>query len=128
MSTLKIFASFEYHKDRHLKNQFFAQAMTNTNHRIHNSSLREDYPNEEWKKKARAAVRECDVVVVLVGEDTHNASGVVVETDMARSFDIPTFQIAQKGRPYKGLERLEAPMRWRWKQINAKLDEIAAKR
>ncbi len=68
------------------------------------------------------------MVVVLVGEDTHNASGVVVETDMARSFDIPTFQIAQKGRLYKGLERLEAPMRWRWKQINAKLDEIAAKR
>ena len=125
MPTLKIFASYEYDKDRHLKNQFFGEARTRTNHRVHNSSLREDYPNEKWRRKARNAIRECDVVVVLVGEDTHNAPGVITETDMARSLHIPTFQIVQRGRPYRGLERLDPPMRWRWKQINAMLDEIA---
>ena len=47
MPTLKIFASYEYDKDRHLKNQFFGETRTRTNHRVHNSSLREDYPNEK---------------------------------------------------------------------------------
>ena len=48
-------------------------------------SLNESYPDEVWKNKARAAIRECDAVIILIGPDTHNAQGVIVETDMARS-------------------------------------------
>ena len=36
------------------------------------------------------------------------------------------FQIVKSGKLYKGLERLDPPMLWRLKQINAKLDKIAA--
>ena len=37
------------------------------------SSLNQSYPNQVWKDKARNAIRGCDAVVVLVGQDTHNA-------------------------------------------------------
>ncbi len=125
MATLNIFVSFEFDKDKDLRDFFVHQAKQRTNHKIRDCSLQESYPNDEWKKKAKAAIAECDVVVVLVGEDTHNAPGVKVETDIARSLKKPTFQVRPSGRPYKGLTRLKEPITWKWKQIKAKLDAIA---
>ena len=80
MAKLNIFVSFEFGKDHDLQNNFFRQAKEETNHRIRDHSLHESYPDEAWKKKARNAISRCDVVVVLIGQDTHNAPGVIVET------------------------------------------------
>ena len=128
MPSLNIFLSFEFDKDNDLKNNFYEQARELTQHRVRNCSLHETYPDEKWKNKARAAIRECDVVVVLIGQDTHNAQGVIVETDMARSFGKPIIQIRPRHRPYNGLTRLQEPIPWRWPTINAKLDEISPRR
>ena len=126
MSALNIFVSFEFDKDNELKNNFYEQAKTRTQHRVRNCSLNEAYPDEIWKRRAREAIRECDVVVVLIGEDTHNAQGVIVETDMARGMNKPVIQIRPRGRTYNGITRLEDPIAWRWRTINAKLDEVSS--
>ena len=128
MATLNIFVSFEFDKDNSLKNAFLGQARRYTQHRIRNSSLNEAYPDDAWKRRAREAIRGCDVVVVLIGQDTHNAQGVVVETDMARNLNKPIIQIRPQRRPYQGLTRLDAPIPWKWTDINAKLDAIANRR
>ena len=128
MSTLNIFVSFEFDKDYELKNSFYEQASEYTQHRIRNCSLNEAYPDESWRRKARAAIGECDVVVVLIGQDTHNAPGVIAETDIACSLNKPIIQIRPQGRPYQGLTRLGAPVTWRWNIIRARLDSILASR
>ena len=125
MSTLNIFVSFEFGKDHELQNNFYRQAEEETDHKIRDCSLHESYPDDTWKDKARNAIRECDVVVVLIGQNTHNAEGVKVETDMARSFNKPVIQVRPQGRPYKGLTRIKEPIPWKWKTINAKLNEIS---
>ena len=124
---MNIFVSFEFDKDLDLKNNFYEQAKELTPHRVRNSSLNEAYPDEAWKNKARSAIDQCDVLVVLIGEDTHNAPGVIVETDMARSLHKPIIQVRPKGRPYRGLTRLGEPVTWRWRTINEKLDTISPK-
>ena len=126
MPTLNIFVSFEFDKDNELKSNFYEQAKEQTPHRVRNCSLNEAYPDDAWKNKAREAIRECDVVVVLIGEDTHNAQGVKVETDIARSLNKPVIQIRPQKRTYKGLTRLGEPIPGRWRGINAKLDEISS--
>lgn len=128
MAILNIFVSFEFDKDQDLKNNFYRQAEEETNHRIRDCSLHESYPDETWKNKARAAIRRCDVVVVLIGQDTHNAQGVIVETDMARSFGKAIIQVRPQGRPYNGLTRLGQPIPWRWSRINTELDRVASRR
>ena len=128
MPTLNIFVSFEFDKDQDLKKNFYRQGKQETNHRIRNCSLNESYPDETWKNKARNAIRQCDVVVVLIGQDTQNAPGVIVETDMARGLKKPVIQIRPQGRPYDGLTRLGEPIPWRWSRINAELDTIANRR
>ena len=125
MPALNIFVSFEFDRDNVLKNNFYRQASEHTQHRVRNCSLNEAYPDETWKNKARAAIRECDVMVVLIGQDTHNAQGVIVETDMARSMNKPVIQIRPQGRPYNGLTRLGEPIQWKWRTITARLDEIS---
>ena len=124
MANLKIFVSFEFDNDKDLKNNFFQQAKNNTPHRVRNSSLNEAYPTQEWKNKARAAIRECDVVIILVGQDTHNAPGVKTEVEIAHQLRKPVFQVVPKGRTYTGVPNVDTPIRWYWNRINRKLEEI----
>ena len=122
--TLRIFVSFEFDKDSDLKNNFYEQAKRETRHRVRNFSLNEAYPDAEWVEKARSKIEECDVVIVLVGEDTHNAPGVRTEVKIARRLGKPIFQVRPRERPYKGVPQLDEPITWKWKRVNRKLDEI----
>lgn len=126
MPTLRIFVSFEFDKDNDLKNNFFQQAQTLTQHRIKNASLKESYPDEGWQQKARKAIEKCDVVVVLIGQDTHNAPGIKTELRIARRLNKPIFQVRPQGRTYTGVQSLGEPIPWKWKDINEKLDAISS--
>ncbi len=125
MPTLRIFVSFEFDKDKNLKNSFFQQAQTFTQHRIKNESLREFYPDEGWQQKARKAIEKCDVVIVLIGEDTHNAPGIKTELQIAGRLNKPIFQVRPQGRTYTGVPSLGEPIPWRWKDINEELDAVS---
>ena len=124
MSSLKIFASFEFDKDNDLKNNFFEQAKEHSPHRVLSFSLSQAYPDQEWEAKARSAIRKCDVVIVLVGQDTHNAPGVKTEINIARQLKRPIFQVVPQHRTYTGVTGLDRPIQWKWKSINKKLDEL----
>ena len=122
--TLRIFVSFEFDKDIKLKKDFYGQAKRETTHRVRNFSLNEAYPDAEWVEKARSKIEECDVVIVLVGPDTHNAPGVETEVKLARGMGKPVFQVVRRDWSYQGVPYLKQPIPWRWKLINEKLDEI----
>ena len=122
--TLRIFVSFEFDKDNDLKENFYGQAKRETRHHVRNFSLNEAYPDAEWVEKARSKIEECDVVIVLVGPDTHNAPGVRTEVELARRLGKPVFQVVPRGRTYQGVPSLPDPIPWRWKCINEKLDAI----
>ena len=128
MPRLKIFVSFEFDKDKDLKNNFFDQSKLNTPHRVQNFSLNEAYPNRDWKGKARSAISECDLVIVLVGQDTHNAQGVKAEVDIAAGLKKPVFQVIPQGRTYSGLPNVNERIPWKWSRIKRKIDEVWTQR
>ena len=124
MPSINVFVSFEFDKDVDLKNNFYEQANTLSPHRIVNCSLNEAYPDRQWQERARAAISQSDVVVVLVGPDTHNAPGVKTEVNIARRLGKAIFQVVPQKRPYQGLTNLAQPIRWKWRRINAKIEEL----
>ena len=128
MPSLKVFVSFEFDKDNELKNNFFQQAKQQSPHRVLNSSLNEAYPDRQWEDKATAAIRQCDIVIVLVGPDTHNAPGVKTEVAIALQLTKPVFQVVPKVRQYKGVADIGEPILWKWKRINGKIDEVWTQR
>lgn len=124
MPEINIFVSFEFDKDQDLKNNFYRQAKDLSHHRVRNFSLREAYPTNGWKDKARSAIHGCDVMIVLVGPDTHNAPGVKTEVEIASQLGKPIFQVTPNGRPYSGVACIKDKLRWKWKLINRHLDQI----
>ena len=123
MRTVDIFTSFEFDRDVDLKNNFYRQAEEHCRHRVRNFSLHEAYPTDEWKQRARNAIRRCQLVIILVGPDTHNAPGVAVELDIARQLGKPVFQVKPRDRPYTGVDGVEI-IPWRWALINRKIGEL----
>ncbi len=124
MATLNIFVSFEFDKDENLRGSFYKQAESRTRHSLRNRSLSEPYETPHWKAKAKAAIRKSDAIIVLVGEDTHNAPGVRTEVDMARNLKKPILQVRPQKRSYHGVRDLKDPIPWKWKRIERWLDEL----
>lgn len=124
MRTLRIFVSFEYDKDGDLKGSFFKQAEHELSNPVLSSSLNRAYESPEWETRARAAIWESDIVIVLVGPDTHNAPGVLTEVGIARDLRKPIMQVVPKHRTYHGVPTLPEPIKWRWKTIGEHLEEL----
>ena len=127
MPSVNIFVSFEFGKDNDLKNAFYSQAEEQSQYTLRNYSLNEAYMENVWKGKAREAIKKCVIVFVLVGQDTHNARGVLVETDIARSLKKPIVQIlSKKSRRYnyEGVPHIKDRIPWKWTTIDAKIQEL----
>lgn len=97
MARKRVFISFDYHNDPDLRDNLVGQADNpDSPFEIEDESLREPY-DEVWRKKVRAIVRRCDLVIVICGRHTDTAKGVAAEVTFARDEDTPYFLL--KGRP-----------------------------
>ena len=71
---VRVFLSFEFGKDNELHHNFYSQAKQSSEYEIVDFSLNEAYhPDVRWLEKARKQIAHSDIVIVVVGEDTHNA-------------------------------------------------------
>ncbi len=96
---VRVFLSFEFGKDNELHRNFYALAKAHSQYQIIDTSLNEQYhPDAAWLKKARKQITQSDIVIVMLGDDTHNAPGVIKEVNETRHQKKPIFQIRPKGR------------------------------
>ena len=128
MATVNIFVSFQFSKDKDLQNSFYKQAEEYSHLNIVDCSLHESYSNQEWKDEAREAIRQSDVVIILIGEATHNAPGVKEEIKIARRLKKPVIQLQPQDRPQTGVPGVKKPIPWEWTRINQRLAALQASR
>ncbi len=96
-NTKRVFVSFDYDNDIRMKNLFVGQARhQRTPFEIVDSSLLEAAPEAMWEYYASQAISESDLVVVLLGKQTHRAKGVLKEVRMAKQHGVPIVQIASR--------------------------------
>jgi len=94
VSKKKVFVSFDFDNDRALKDFIIGQARhTDSPFEVIDHSLKEAAPEPDWPKKARAAIKRSELVLVMVGPHTHRAQGVLKEVAMAREEGVPIVQI-----------------------------------
>lgn len=102
MAKVKVFLSFEFDRDNELHHNFYAQAACgNSCHEIEDYSLKEAYqPHNDsiWLKKAERLISSSDIVIVVTGQDAHNAPGVEKEVTIANQQGKPIFQIRPQDR------------------------------
>jgi len=94
MAKKGIFVSFDYDKDKTLKEFVIGQARSGTlDVDIIDFSLKEAAPMATWEQKARTAIKRSDLVLVMVGSQTYKAPGVLKEVKIAREERIPIVQM-----------------------------------
>lgn len=106
MAKKRIFVSFDFDRDKVLKDFIVGQARNGKIPvEIVDTSLKEAKPMAKWQQKAEAAIKRSQLVVVMVGQQTYRALGVLKEVEMARRNQIPIVQII--GRPDTKPKRVE---------------------
>lgn len=124
MAKVKVFLSFEFGKDNELHGDFMAEAPLHSQYKIIDCSLDEPYhPDERWLEKARKQIKLADIVIVLLGQDTHNAPGIIKEAGEANKIKKRIFQIRPKNRPSGSVPGAGDVIPWDWKKIDAKISE-----
>ena len=120
-----IFLSFEFGKDNNLHQSFYSQSKQHSKYDIIDYSLNESYhPDNLWLNKARKQIEQSDLVIVMLGEDTHNAPGVIKEVGEANKLNKPMFQLKPNNRTSGIVAGAGDVIRWKWKQIDVKIESL----
>ena len=117
------FISFDFDHDEDLRNLLVGQARNpDTSFDLADWSVK-DAMNGNWREKVRTRIRSCDVVIVICGEYTHNATGVSAEINIAREEQVPYFLLW--GRSDKNCTKPLAALvtdkiyKWTWDNLKA---------
>ena len=124
MAKVGVFFSYEFTKNQELYGNFFAQAKDESDYAIRNYSLEKVHPPDDWEEKAESRIAQCDLVIIVVGQDTHNAPGVEVEKNIAKRLGKPIFQIQPQNQNYGGVRGAGEIIPWKWDKIDAKINEL----
>jgi hypothetical protein len=119
MSKKKVFVSFDFDNDRVLKDFILGQArLADSPFEVVDHSLKEAAPERDWPVKARAAIKRSDLVLVMVGRQTHRAHGVLREVAMAREEGIPIVQIiGYRDGEYTAVPNAGRLYAWNWDNL-----------
>jgi len=119
MAKKRVFVSFDFDHDRDIKNFLMGQAKLPTSPFWGADwSMKEAAPQRNWEQEAERRIKQCDIVIVMVGQQTHKAQGVLKEVQFAREAGIPIVQIiAYKEGNYTAVPNAGRLYRWNWENL-----------
>ena len=126
---VKVFLSFKFKEDADLRGSFFGQARIHSSYDLKDYSLKEAYRPQDgsWKKKARKWIDLSEIVIVVLGDNTHSSTGVEVEVTIKNQLGRPGLQIRPMTRTSGRVRGAGDVVVWDWKQIDAKISECLKK-
>ncbi len=115
----RVFVSFDFDNDRALKDFILGQAkLQDSPFEVIDHSLSEAAPEHNWESKARAAIKRSDIVLVMVGQYTHRAHGVLKEVAMAREANVQIVQvIGYRDGKYTPVPNAGRLYTWSWDNL-----------
>lgn len=121
MSKKRTFISFDYDNDSDLKTLLVGQAKNEDSpFEITDMSIKEAIDNN-WKAKARTRIKGCDVVAVICGKYTDEATGVSAEILIAQEEGIPYFLLNGRAngicKKPKAAKTSDKIYNWTWNNL-----------
>src|SRR5713226_9227903 len=118
---VRCFISFDFDHDEDLRNLLVGQSKNEDSpFDIADASLKQPLTGD-WKEKVRRRIKGVERVIVICGEQTHNAPGVSVEVAIAQDENVPYFLL--RGRADKTCTRPTAALtsdkiyKWTWDNL-----------
>lgn len=114
-----VFVSFDFDNDRVLKDFILGQAkLQDSPFDVVDHSLKEEAPESDWERKAKAGILRAQIVIVMVGPNTYRAHGVLKEVAMAREAGIKIVQIiGYKDGNYTPVPDAGRLYAWNWDNL-----------
>jgi hypothetical protein len=115
----KVYISFDFDKDKGLKDLLIGQSMNKEcPFTVVDGSLKEVAPEKNWEKKAKRRIGDADLMIVMLGPGTHRAPGVLKEIGIARELHIKTVQmIGYKDGKYTRAPGAGILYKWTWDNL-----------
>jgi hypothetical protein len=115
----RVFVSFDFDNDHSLKDFLIGQSrLSDSPFEVIDHSLKEAAPEKDWERKAKAAIARSEIVIVMVGQNTYQAKGVLKEIGFARDAGVKIVQIIGyrdgKYTPVPNAGRLYS---WNWENL-----------
>jgi hypothetical protein len=114
----KVYLAFEFDKDAHRRLQFLSQANLHCHFRLNDLSLPTAVHDSKWQHVAVSRILQSDIVLILLGPDTHNAPGVRDEISLAGQSNRPMFQLMPQKRVYGIVSKHIPSIRFKWLTLN----------
>ncbi len=116
----RVFGSFDFDRDHDIKGSLFAQAKRpDSPFSLVDVSLKEAYPSDKWLEHAKSAISKCDLFIVLLGEHTHRAAGVLQEVKIAKDMKKRRFQLRRQGSNAKRVPEAGPIVNWTWPKLHS---------
>jgi hypothetical protein len=121
MAKKPVFVSFDFDNDKVLKDFIVGQSKhPDSPFEVIDHSLKEAAPQTDWADKARRAIMRSEIVLVMVGPQTHKAPGVLQEIAMARKMMKKIVQIiGYKDGNYTAVPNAGRLYAWNWDNLKA---------
>lgn len=116
-----VFLSFEFVKDAGRRGAFIGQAKKHCEFALEDKSLPAAEHDDKWRRDVRERMKASDVVIVLLGPDTHNVPGVKDELSLAGEVGCPVVQLMPQGQNYGLVGRHKAVCEYKWTAVNQML-------
>src|SRR4051812_26929463 len=99
MADPRAFVSFDYDHNEESRRLFVGQGKKDspTPFAIGDWSSKDVLPQKTWEQTIETKIGRCNLLIVLVGRQTHAATGVKKEIAMASRKDVPTFGVYVDG-------------------------------
>lgn len=127
MANPRAFISFDFDNNSMERHLFIGMSKNSrTPFNIADWSSKTELPQREWEELIHAKIDLCNMVIVLVGRKTHNATGVKKEISFAIGHNVPVFGVyvddANSSTPLPpGLNRNRV-CSWEWEAIADSVD------
>jgi hypothetical protein len=122
----RVFVSFDFDNDKALKDLIVGQARNSDSpFDISDWSLKEASKEADWEKDAKAKITAVDTVVVMAGEKTDKASGVLKEVKIANDLNKGVFQvIGYSNKTCPNVPGAGKRYNWTWDNLKALLGKV----
>ncbi len=119
MSKKNVFVSFDFDNDKPLKDFIIGQSKNSDSpFEVADWSMKEAAPQRDWEDEAESRIKRSDLVLVMVGSETHKAPGVLKEVEMARRNNIRIVQvIGYKDGNYTAVPNAGRLYSWNWDNL-----------
>ena len=115
----RVFVSFDFDNDKVLKDFIIGQSKNpDSPFEVTDYSMKEAAPEKNWEEEAEKRIKRSEVILVVVGKNTHKASGVLKEVRMARENEKKMAQIiGRKDENYKRVPDAGQLYSWSWDNL-----------